>query len=209
MLTERDEKWIWRVNGFGAVTIQNIADYEGIDESTVARRIRVLEKAALVRRLSDPLLRVRPIAATKTGCELIGDPLRPLQGLRAGTWRHDSLMASLERSLLKRFGGIFVPERRLRMNWALDGKSRRHAPDGVVVAANRHQIAIELELTQKAPERMRGIFDEYAAEQRYDRLIYLVPDQKMADYVARFAQGIDYLHIHILKRRMTSGGGNE
>lgn len=209
MVTDRDERWIWRLNGHGAVTIQNIANFEGIDESTVARRVRVLERAGVVQRLSDPVLRVRPIAATKAGCELTGDPLQPLQGLRAGTWRHDSLMAALERGLLNRFGGMFVPERRVRMNWALDGKSRRHAPDAIVLAPDRRQIAIELELTQKAPDRMRAIFDFYAAEQHYDRLIYLVPDEKMAAYVRRFADGVDYLQIHILKLRGKSGGSND
>lgn len=67
----------------------------------------------------------------------------------------------------------------------------RHVPDAIIERPTGRLIAVELELSPKTPNRLQAILDGYAAEKAYDLVPYLVPGEKMARYVARFARGLD------------------
>jgi hypothetical protein len=110
-----------------------------------------------------------------------------LAGIRIATWQHDTMMVDLEPRILRRFSdGVLVPERRIRLNRALDGTSRRHVPDAIIERSRQRPLAFELELSPKTPVRLQGILDSDAArtslhrrelDRRHGELLHLLLDK--------------------------------
>jgi len=200
IITERDLRLLKWINAWGAITMTQIASWLGVDFSTAARRIRKLVAAGLLCRLDASGLSVQPIALTQKGCAVASDPLRPLAGIRIATWQHDTMMVDLEPRILRRFSdSVVVPDRRIRLNRALEGTSRRHVPDAIVERSRGGPVAFELELSPKNSVRLQAIIDAYAADREFEAVLYLVPDERMAKHVARFARGLDHIHIRIFR----------
>jgi DNA-binding MarR family transcriptional regulator len=197
--TERHLKLIRWINGHSGVTLQQIANWLGTDYSTAARLVRKMIKAGLLRRIEALVLTSQPIIATRKGCKLTADCLPPLKGIRAGTWRHDSLLVSLERKIVEYFGGIFQPERRIRCNRKIRNLPAGHVPDAVIERAGRRDIAFELELSKKTPVRLQKIIDEYATSGAYERVFYLTDDKSIARFIKRFTHGLDFIQINIVR----------
>lgn len=194
-ITDRDLRLFWWVNGWGAVTVELIAVWMGVDFSTAARRVRKLVEAGFLRRIEVVGLRQEPIALTEEGRRAASDPLRPLAGIRLSTWRHDSLMCTIEPWILERApSGVLHPERRIRANRTEVGAPTGHVPDAELEMAAGRTFAFELELSAKAAHRIQAIVDGYATSQ-YAAIYYLVPDQRMARYVRRFTDGLDLIKV--------------
>lgn len=199
IITERDLRLLRWVNGWGAVTVVQIAIWLGVDFSTGARRVRKLIATGLLCRLPASGLQQRPIAVTKLGCQVSGDPLQPLGGFRLATWDHDSKMVNLEGRILRRFSdAILHPDRRIRSRRTLAGASRSHVPDAELERADRRPIAIELELSEKPPGILQAIIDAYAIDRSYSHVIYLVETERLAAYVRRFATNLDFIRVVLI-----------
>ena len=196
-ITARDILLIFWINGFGAATLVQIAAWMRVDSSTAARRIRKLVDAGLLRQLAVPLLVSPPFAATRAGCALARDPLAPLSGIRVGTWRHDSFLVDIERDLESHFHGWLEPERRFRANRRFAASRATHTPDAVIHRPGGGLIAIELELSAKAPMRLQEIINGYAATNEYERVAYLTDDEKLAKYITRFTKQFDFIDLKI------------
>jgi len=209
ILTKRDVRLFWWVNGWGAVTVEQVAAWMGgVGFSTAARRIRKLCEAGFLRRIQVAGLREPAIALTDYGQEVARDPLPPLPGVRLATWHHDKTMCSMEARILRRFPeSVVIPERRLRTNRLMAGAPPKHLPDAEAHRAGVRPIAFELELTPKAPGRIQEILTAYATSRDYASVIYLVPDQRMKRYVQRFAADHDDLiKVHIVNMPSSVGG---
>jgi hypothetical protein len=188
ILTKRDVRMLWWVNGWGAVTVEQIAAWMGgVLFSTAARRVRKLCDAGLLRRIEVVGLREQPIGVTEAGRRVARDPLEPLPGVRLATWHHDQTMCTIEARILRRYPESVVnPERRIRANRILAGAPPLHLPDAELQRAGARPIGFELELTPKGPQKIQAIVDSYATSRRYASIIYLVPDERMERYVKRF-----------------------
>jgi hypothetical protein len=88
-------------------------------------------------------------------------------------------------ALEKRLQGEFEPARRIRFR--LSDKITGHLPDGYMWrSGGKPPIAVELELTKKAPRRLTEIIGRYRADMSIAGVIYIVPDETMGRYVLQF-----------------------
>lgn len=179
-LTKGDLELIGHLNRVGHSLGEDLAVAVGRPAGGVGKRLAALRAAGWVER-QQPVLGPAAWRATTGGlaCARLGsagpDPVS------ASLWLHQTTLACLAAHLVAR-GLLIRTERELRAETR--GTSRRreagvpladaslhlpdllvHLPDGVV--------AVELELSAKAPRRLRAILSAYAAAAR--RVLYLVP----------------------------------
>lgn len=198
-IVPRDLALIRWINGWGAVTTEQISSWMNVDASTCRRRLRKLIDANLLRRLAIRFLTSSPIAATEFGCSAASDPLPPLKGVRIGTWRHDTLLTSLERELGAHLGGWLEPERRIRMRLKLSEIAAVHLPDAIVHKPDGALVAVELELSAKSPSRLRKIIDGYATSTEFTRVVYIADNPKLAAYIKRFTGDLDFISVKLYR----------
>lgn len=191
----RDQKLIVRVNGHGFARINDVAGWMGVDYFTAARRIGKWTKAGLVRKCYPPFTTIVAIVPTAAGCEMAGDDLAPIRGIRTGTFIHDCKLIEVERQLLTRYGGEFEPTRRIQARLASSGRPNQHLPDGILRRPGREPVAIELELSVKAPRRLNEIMRAHAADMDVEAVWYLTDNLAVARAVKRAAK--DFPHIRI------------
>lgn len=192
-MTERDQGLLRWNNGHGFVSVQQVSKWMGVEFSTGARRVRALCDEGLLERRRFPASTATVLIPTTDGCTLAGDHLAPIKGVRVATSRHDLLLVECAMSLERRFGVSFEPERRLRARgFADDG----HMPDGLMHRQDGRPIAIELELSQKAPARVAAIMDAHAANFDIAEVWYVVVDDTMKRFITRCSEG--YAHVKVV-----------
>lgn len=203
-ITERDIALLLWINGFGFVTVSQIAKWMGgVDFSTAARRVRLLIEAGLLRRVKSQILSATPIILTPKGALVAGDGLPPLKGIRAGEFRHDALLVDVARGLMAKFpGSSFEPVRRIRHSSGVT--EAKHLPDGYL----RHgadRFIVELELTIKSSRRLAAIMADHTADLGAKEVWYVTDSATVARAVSRASAGLD--HVRIV--RLSKGVSNE
>jgi DNA-binding Lrp family transcriptional regulator len=192
-ITQRDIALLQWTNGFGFVSVLQIAKWMGVDFSTAARRVRLLIEAGLIRRTTVDILSANPIVVTPDGALVAGDSLPPLKGIRTGDFRHDSLLVDMARGLTARFPrSLFEPVRRLRHSGAL--AKAKHLPDGYLHFRG-HRYTIELELTVKSRQRLSAIMAEHTTDIGAKEIWYLTDSAMVAAAITRAAVGLDHVKI--------------
>ena len=79
-----------------------------------------------------------------------------------------------------------MPERRLRAELKSKGqRALTHLPDGLLYLGSQKPIAIELELSLKAADRLRDIVTDYAVDRRFHEVWYVVTNQAVRRAVER------------------------
>lgn len=204
-LMERDVDLIKWCNSHGCVTVEDIRQRWGVSFSVAARRVRELVAAKLLRRMSVPISVGSPLVVTNAGCAAVGDELSALSGIRLATFRHDHLLVELSRSLELKTGGQFETERRLRQRWEGSGSKISHLPDGLLHRIGKDPLAVELELSQKSPVRLRKIISDYAANMMMGGVLYFCLDDAVARHVLRCASGAP--HVKVIPWRPRSANG--
>lgn len=192
--TERDVCLLERVNAFGFMSVEQIAEFWQVEFSTAARRVRKLIEAGLLLRLELDALSARPLVVTKAGCALVGDTIPPMRGIRLGTYRHDTMMVDLALAMERRFGATFETERQLRSQ---PGPVAGHLPDGILHLPDGRRVGAELELTQKSQQRLSNIMAIHAGNLALDAVWYVIVNEAMRPVLARVSA--DYPHIRIVK----------
>lgn len=192
--TERDIGLLVRVNAFGFMSVEQIADFWRVDFSTAARRVRKLIEAGLLKRLDLEILSARPLVVTKAGCALLGESLPPMRGVHTSTFRHDNLVVDLALALERRFDASFETERQLRRQ---PGQVAGHLPDGILHIPDGRNIGVELELTQKSQHRLAEIMSIHAGNLALDEVWYTIVDDAIRPPLVRAAAG--HSHIRIVK----------
>jgi DNA-binding Lrp family transcriptional regulator len=191
-ITKRVVRLLYWINGFGWVSVAQVAKYMSVSFTTAARMIRRLVEAKLVRRVAIPGISVSPLVVTSLGCKIAGDGLTPLGGIRVGEFRHDGKLVDVARELEARFG-VFEPARRLRQNMAPDDK--KHLPDGILHRADGTRVIIELELTAKAPRRLARIIREHAADLSVQEVWYVTDNAAVARAVRRASAAFEHVRV--------------
>jgi len=193
--TERDVCLLERVNAFGFMSVEQIADFWQVEFSTAARRVRKLIEAGLLTRLDLGTLAARPLVVTRAGCALVGDTIPPMRGIRIGTYRHDTMVVDLALAMeRRRFGATFETERQLKSQ---PGPVAGHLPDVILHMPDGRRVAAELELTQKSQQRLSDIMAIHAGNLALDAVWYVIVDEAMRPVLARVSA--DYPHIRIVK----------
>lgn len=206
-LTARDIALLWWINSFGFVTVLQIAKWMNVDFSTAARRVRLLIKARLLRRIKSEILSASPIILTADGVLAAGDSLPPLKGVRAGEFRHDSLLVDVARGLTKKFpGSSFEPVRRLRHSTG--ATEAKHLPDGHL-HHNGDRFIVELELTVKSPRRLSAIMAEHTADLGAKEVWYVTNSAMVARAVSRASAGLDHVKVVRLTKPVSNEASKE
>lgn len=204
-ITDRDQTLIRWVNGFGYVSVSQVADFMAVDFSTAARRIRLLCDGGVIERKAFPLSTMSVLIPTRDGSAVTGDDLAPIAGVRVATSRHDLMLVDCARALEQRFKMRFEPERRLRQRGFGNAD---HLPDGLLHRQDAPPIAVELELSQKPPRRLEAILDTYAAHPEVAEAWYVVVDEGVEKFVRRFAEGRPYVTVRRWRNTLTKTHSN-
>ena len=163
-----------------------------VSPAAAGRRLRRLRAAGYVRGERRLHVDATAFLPTRRGLEAIGSPLSAPAGVELGLYAHDVGVGWLAVGARRgRFGELreVVGERRMRSE---DGRARSrgeairhgvrplsagrgpHYPDLTLVSASGHRIALELELTTKDARRRERILAAYAADRRFDAVVYFV-----------------------------------
>ena len=185
-LTDRDRLMLQWINGHSIVTIQQAATWMKVGYETARHRLGLLVKAGYLRRKRFEHLGPLMHWLTREGGQVAGESLPAPKAINRVTYLHDTMMVDLAEALIARTGGEFVPERRLRAE--LKAKGQRvltHLPDGLLYLDGQKPIAIELELSLKAADRLRDIVTDYAVDRRFHEVWYVVTNQTVRRAVER------------------------
>lgn len=181
----RDWELVRFVGAHGAVAIEHVMAALGVGRTAAYRRVAFCVEAGLLQRLD--LLRGMPsvLRATPTGLRYAGLGL-PVAAISPGSVDHWLRCASTAFLLGSEFGAdVILSERELRrleegerrplvsakVGELPSGAPRLHRPDLAVIAGER-PIAVEVELTPKAPRRLEALIRawrraDWIAEVRY------------------------------------------
>jgi hypothetical protein len=158
------------VGRHGVVSIAHVMEAMGVGRTAAYRRVAACVEGGLIERLE--LLRSEPslLRATREGLRYAGLGL-PFAVISPGEVPHALRCASVAQYLGNNFGhGKVLTEREIVLVEQLegrriasaklgeqgDGKARFHRPD-LAVFAKEGTIAVEVELTPKAPRRLEAL----------------------------------------------------
>lgn len=163
--TNRDREIVRYVGRHGVVAISHVMAALRMGRTAAYRRVAVLIEAGYLSRLS--LLHAEPslICATRAGLRYAGLGLSPA-ALSPGSVGHWLCCASTAQLLAEEFGAErILTERELAMWERIEakpiasarlGERRLHRPD-LAVLGEAGTLAIEVELSAKAPRRLEAI----------------------------------------------------
>ena len=203
-LTDRDRDLLRWCNSHGCVEVEHIRERWEVSFSAAARRVRDLVAADLLKRIPVSTAGKIPLVVTKTGCALIGDELPGLTGIRLATYRHDSLLVELAKSLERKTGGHFETERRLHHRMDAVRKKISHLPDGLLHRPGKDPLAVELELSQKSPARLKKIISDYRADMSIGGVAYFCIDDAVTRHVLRCAGSASHIKVIPWRPRSTN-----
>ncbi|HEX3911193.1 MAG TPA: hypothetical protein VHW67_10895 [Solirubrobacteraceae bacterium] len=188
---ERVELLRWAA-GIGAVTAEALAYRDASSLASARARLSAAERDGLLRR--HRLLLDRPALYTvaRSGMRAAGvDGIEPCR-VSAGSAEHMIACALVAAELHRRYPDqIVIGERELRMrerragaplasaaiSWSAE-RVLMHRPDLAVLPSTeegRGAIAVEVELTIKAPSRLRAICRAWARARHVGGVLYLAP----------------------------------
>jgi hypothetical protein len=223
-LGEPDLELLWFLAEHRMVLADHAASLLGVAPDTAKARLAKLAAGGYVR--SEPLFAKQPAMnlITRAGLDVIGSSL-PTPRIDVRLYEHDAGVAWL---WLAAQHGTFGPvreilaERRLRSHDAARepgteplavkrggigprGGEQLHYPDLVLTTADGRRVALELELSSKGPARLQKILAGYAADPRFDGVVYLVESAAVARSVRDTARrmGVSSL-VHMHRVRSTA-----
>ena len=179
----RDEELVRFVGRHGLVAMRHVMDSLGVGRTAAYRRVAFCVDAGLLERID--LLRTEPglLRATRDGLRFAGLGL-PLAAISPGTVEHHLRCATVARRAERRYGQDRVlSERELRLAEQIEGrriasaeldesrsmKPRLHRAD-LALLTDEGTIAVEVELTPKAPWRLQRLMRAWKWEVLADRL---------------------------------------
>lgn len=185
--TNRDRDLVRWISRIGAVAIGHVEERLGVGRSVAYDVVARLASAGLLERVS--LLRAEPslIRATDEGNYYAATGLTTAR-ITPALLTHWVACADVGIWAERRWGpGAVTYERELRLMEQIEGKpvasavvgrrpdgaSQLHRPDLAVSGESERPIAIEVELTPKAPARLRRIMRGWRKARNVERVIYL------------------------------------
>jgi len=205
-LTPRDTKLFQNIASFGLLSTHQIRQlcFPSIDYRAVLRRLRKLERAKLIQRTNQYKGGASAWYLTGTGARRTGR-LAHIKTLNKNVLEHDLTandlrikLASLKMVASWKSAHQIKHERGITphpLSRELDS-----IPDWLCIInswTGQRNVALEVELSYKGPERMKNIFSAYMRKGRLQHIWYFVPTNamgmKLAEIVNRlhFREGLD------------------
>ena len=191
------------------VLASQLAAATAVSVAAAGRRLRRLRDAGYVRSERRLHFDATAFQVTSTGLAAAGSTVSAPGKVELGLYAHDVGVGWLAVGARRgAFGELreVVGERRMRSEDrrlqdagrpARHGVARltggpfaTHYPDLALVTASGHRIAFELELTTKDARRRERILRGYAADRRYDAVVYFVATPRARDALQRSAQRV-------------------
>lgn len=189
---ERDRAMLEWIARFRFVTAEVVATRFELSPQRVNARMRQLADAGLVVLQDRAVGEARAIAISARGARWIGAPPRRAPRFDAQR-RHELAIAVFVAEHERAHPAVAARTEREQRTAEADGAhqfSVALAPGGprnercrwadVVLDDGPRRIAVELELSTKAPERLKRIVDGYAACQHFDEVRFLVRERALA-----------------------------
>lgn len=183
VLTKRDSEFFLKLRDYGLLTTRQVAvmHFCGIALTTVLRRLRKLEAAFYVQRITGIEAHEVAWALTPKGAKSAGVETYKRH------FRRDCLDHDLKLTALRlRLEGLgiaqsWIPEHVIRSQVArrcgLRDMKHRIVPDGLMgvdVSGVKESVAVELELTSKNFRRYHHMFKDYGSKQNIAGVWYVV-----------------------------------
>jgi hypothetical protein len=202
----RDRELVDFIGRQGVVTIEHVMAALGFGRATAYRRTAACIEGRLLERFQFPLLEPALLRATRRGLRYAGLGLSPVT-VSAGSVDHRLRCASTAQLLAEEFDPdqIFT-ERELIQVERIEGGpivtarlpgSRPHRPDLAVLTDDR-TIAIELELSPKAPRRLEEIIGAWKQATWVTEVRYYCepgPTRRGVERAIQAAQASDLIHL--------------
>ena len=198
-LTDRDQKLLNDIQNYGLLPTKLICDrhFPDVASSTVLRRLRLLEEAQYIQRISGLDYGGNAWCMTKRGAEMLnGQPAKtsyPRQIIS-----HDLTLMHL-RIRLEEVGiaQAWIPEHVIRKRMAestsFKNLTSANIPDGLMGVetgrGTKQAYAIELELTAKNQDRYQAILDQYEEREDLYAYWYIVQKETIGRQIMKAARG--------------------
>lgn len=187
-VTKRDEALIKRIAELGMLSTNQISElfFEGVTNTTVLRRLRILEASNLLRRVVGLDTKECLWIVTASGAQMANVQIVKTKWSKHMI-EHDHKLIAL-RLLLEKFGvaRAWMPEHEIRSHmfkkYGLREIKNKIIPDGFIgteVNGKMESVAIELELTLKNKKRYRNIISHYQDKENLYAVWYIVPTSSM------------------------------
>lgn len=187
-VTKRDEALIKRIAELGMLSTNQISElfFEGVTNTTVLRRLRILEASQLLRRVVGLDTKECLWIVTASGAQMVNVKIVKTKWSKHMI-EHDHKLISL-RLLLEKVGVArgWMPEHEIRSHmfkkYGLREIKNKIIPDGFIgieVNGKMESVALELELTLKNKKRYRNIIGHYQNKENLYAVWYIVPTSSM------------------------------
>jgi DNA-binding Lrp family transcriptional regulator len=180
MITKRDIEILNYVNRFGKVTSDEVRMFIGKSIITTRKVIKKLKDRGYLK--SDKIFHNQNeiITCTEIGAEMTS--YRTPAEIKLSQIEHDLLVGKMYHSMCRRITHEkFYTDRDMKI---LE-KFREHRPD-IVFENLQLYTAVEIELHKKADTRMLEIRKFYEYEDQFEKVVYLVQDERLEHYLANF-----------------------
>lgn len=187
-VTKRDEALIKRIAELGMLSTNQISElfFEGVANTTVLRRLRILEASQLLRRVVGLDTKECLWIVTASGAQMVNVEIVKTKWSKHMI-EHDHKLIAL-RLLLERVGvaRAWMPEHEIRSHmfkkYGLREIKNKTIPDGFIgieVNGKMESVALELELTLKNKKRYQKIISHYQNKENLYAVWYIVPTSSM------------------------------
>ena len=187
-VTKRDEALIKRIAELGMLSTNQISElfFDGVANTTVLRRLRILEASQLLRRVIGLDTKEHLWIVTALGAQMVKVEIVKTKWSKHMI-EHDYKLIAL-RLLLEKIGVArdWMPEHEIRSHmfkkYGLREIKNKIIPDGFIgieVNGKMESVALELELTLKNKKRYRNIIGHYQNKENLYAVWYIVPTSSM------------------------------
>lgn len=187
-VTKRDEALIKRIAELGMLSTNQISElfFDGVANTTVLRRLRILEASQLLRRVVGLDTKECLWIVTATGAQMVNMKIVKTKWSKHMI-EHDHKLIAL-RLLLESVGvaRAWMPEHEIRSHmfkkYGLREIKNKIIPDGFIgieVNGKMESVALELELTLKNKKRYQSIIGHYQNKENLYAVWYIVPTSSM------------------------------
>lgn len=195
-LTERDVNLLTWINGFGFVTVPQIARRWQTGVPFVYRRLKKLRDADFV--IHERLLYGEHghYRVSTKGVKHCDHSLPALRKVRLATYKHDLAVVDLAQDLQDQHQSEFITERMVRQQLGQGNRGRTgHLPDGILAHNDDHHIAIELELSNKGRARRNKILSHYVRDLSYKEVWYFCGSDDVRSSVQAYCSKYSFLKV--------------
>ena len=192
ILTKRDEELFIKLRDFGLMTTRlvGLMHFPGVALTTVLRRLRKLEDASYVQRITGLENFEVAWAVTEKVAAVVGEKAFK-RHFRRDTLDHDLKLTSLRLALEGNgFAWSWIPEHEIRSQLArrhgLRNLKDRVIPDGLMgikTGAASESVAIELELNFKNQKRYQRILSDYSTKRSVWAVWYVVTNRTLGRHL--------------------------